>query len=83
MRFVAEALGAQVYWDGADRVVTIAFGSRVFDLKAGQPVPGYPVSAQLVNGRAFVPLRYVMESFGAEVSCDGANRSIDIIYPGF
>ncbi|HOJ16333.1 MAG TPA: copper amine oxidase N-terminal domain-containing protein, partial [Caldisericia bacterium] len=32
------------------------------------------------NGRTFVPLRFISEAFGAEVSWDEATRTVTVVY---
>ena len=80
VRFIAEALGADVSWDGTARKVGIDLDGRHFELTIGQLVPGTPVAAVIRDSRTFVPLRYVMESFGAQVGWTQAERRIDIYY---
>ena len=80
VRFIAEALGAEVSWDAVGRKVGIDLDGRYFELVIGQLVPGTPVAATIRDSRTFVPLRYVMESFGAEVSWTQREQRIDIYY---
>ena len=80
VRFIAEALGANVSWDGTARKVGIDLDGRHFELTIGQLVPGTPVAAVIRDSRTFVPLRYVMESFGARVGWTQAEHRIDIYY---
>ena len=98
IRFVAEALGAQVGWDGANRIVSITLGDKTIQV----PVPKYdkngnPINpekykyyivngvkesmdtyAQIENSRTFLPLRFVLEALGADVSWNGKERSITV-----
>lgn len=80
VRFIAEALGADVSWDGTARKVGIDLDGRHFELTIGQLVPGTPVAAVIRDSRTFVPLRYVMESFGARVEWTQREQRIDIYY---
>ena len=80
VRFIAEALGASVTWDAVGRKVGIDLDGRHFELVIGQLVPGTPVAATIKDSRTFVPLRYVMESFGAEVGWTQREQRIDIYY---
>ncbi|MBC7194649.1 MAG: copper amine oxidase N-terminal domain-containing protein [Caldisericia bacterium] len=89
IRFVAEAFGADVQWDGATKTVKIYLNSKnikiilqinnkiayVNDQKIILYVP--PL---ISNGRTFVPIRFIAESFGAEVKWDGNLKKITIIY---
>ncbi|MBR3392153.1 MAG: copper amine oxidase N-terminal domain-containing protein [Firmicutes bacterium] len=80
VRFIAEALGASVSWDGTARKVGVDLDGRHFELTIGQLVPGTPVAAVIRDSRTFVPLRYVMESFGARVEWTQREQRIDIYY---
>ena len=68
LRFVAEAMGAQVSWDGSQQRVDISLNERSFSLFIGQTIAGTSVSARITNSRTFVPLRYVAETLGATVN---------------
>jgi N-acetylmuramoyl-L-alanine amidase len=74
LRFVSEALGAQVDWDGAKKVVIVRKGGTMVRMLVGAgtaQVNGVDVSldapARLVGNRTMVPLRFVSEILGAEV----------------
>ncbi len=89
IRFIAEAFGAEVQWDASTKTVRIYFSSKnikiilqindknsyVNDQKIILDVP--PL---IKDGRTFVPIRFIAESFGAEVQCDGTEKKITIIY---
>ncbi|MGB9878927.1 MAG: stalk domain-containing protein, partial [Candidatus Pelagibacter ubique] len=89
IRFIAEAFGAEVQWDGTTKTVKIYLNSKnikiilqidnkiayVNDNKFILDVP--PL---ITNGRTFVPIRFIAESFGAEVRWDGNLKKITIIY---
>ena len=80
LRFIAEALGAEVGWDNNSKTVSIFLDGQSFQLVIGQPVTGTPVAATIRDSRTFVPLRYVMESFGASVSWNQKEQRIDVLY---
>ena len=75
IRFVSEALGAQVTWDAATGQVTVKDAGRTMVLTLGSNqalVDGKPRAidnnpAMLPPGRVFVPLRFVSETLGAKV----------------
>ncbi len=91
VRFISEALGAQVEWQEENRQVIIRV---VRDQKPGEisltigsaeaMVNGTPVQldcpAELAYppGRTFVPLRFVSEALGARVDWNSATQSITI-----
>ncbi|MBS3986048.1 MAG: hypothetical protein KGZ66_10675 [Selenomonadales bacterium] len=78
MRAIFEALGATVHWDEATRTVTayrresaivLVIGSRTAWVNG--PSRTLDVAPGIVNGRTLVPLRFVAEALGAEVTWDG------------
>lgn len=83
LRFVAEALGAEVKWDGGESKITLIAGGRTVVLwvdKQTALVAGseqiLDVPPTMVGGRTLVPLRFVGENLGAELMWNGADRSI-------
>ncbi len=86
LRFVSEALSAdEVLWDGAKATATIVNGNQMIQLRENQRyayVNGKQVALQgamlLVNSRAFVPVRFVSETFDATVNWDGEYFTVDI-----
>lgn len=85
MRAFFEALSAQVDWEDSTRTavgvrgditVRIPIGSTEPTVN-GQPVP-ISVPAQILDGRTFIPLRFVGEALGDDVQWDGTNQSITI-----
>lgn len=91
IRAVAEALGAQVSWNEAERKVTItSTGTRIemwigknLAYTNGKHVPIDPqnknVVPEIINGRTMVPVRFVAESLGATVSWDERTKTITIV----
>lgn len=87
LRFLAEALGAEVEWNGAEKAVTYTLGPRRIVLWVGQTealVNGEPVTLDtppvIVNGRTLVPLRFVSENLGATVEWIADEKAIVIRY---
>ncbi len=78
VRFVSEALGAQVEWVQQEQKIVIGRGGKEIILYIGQKevfVDGRPytldVAVRLVNSRTMVPLRFVSEALGAGVKWTG------------
>jgi len=75
IRFISEALGAEVKWVSEDKQVIINDGGKQITLTLGSlevMVDGQPVTIDcapvVVNpGRTFVPLRFISETLGATV----------------
>lgn len=87
VRFVAEALGAQVEWLAESYTVRITLGAKVILLPVGKAqatVDGaaynLDVPAFIQNNRTFVPLRFVSEALGATVQWDDATRTVTIVH---
>jgi hypothetical protein len=78
VRAIAEGLGATVDWDEATRTVFIIRGGEVITLTVGVPLPGDMGTAAIVDGRTFVPARYVSEVLNATVRWDGTNQAVYI-----
>lgn len=85
VRFVSEALGAEVNWDVTNRKVDISHEGKTILLVIGSKQATVETSiitldtkAEIVNDRTMVPLRFVSECLGAEVEWNGEKREIYI-----
>lgn len=95
VRFVSEALGAEVAWEQSTQTVTINKDSQQIlltidsDKATVGPEPSQIITldapAALVNDRTVVPLRFVSEVLGATVdwtpSSEDSNGKVDITMP--
>jgi len=88
-RFILEALGASVNWNGSTETVTLALANKTIQLKSGKAtasVNGQSVSlsapAEIRNSRIMIPLRFVTEQFGAIVRWDESTYTARIYPPG-
>jgi hypothetical protein len=81
IRFVAEAMGADVDWIGATRTVTIDRDDIHLRLAIDVPLPDGMGTPVIVSDRTFVPVRYVSEMLGATVRWDGDARAVYIYLP--
>jgi len=90
LRFIAEVLGYEVKWDGNTRTITIKDADNyiifLMDKKGiaktavvNNQVVVLDAPARIVNGRTFVPIRFVAETFGLEVQWDGKTRTVTLI----
>ncbi|MDR1531171.1 MAG: hypothetical protein LBS62_03140 [Clostridiales bacterium] len=82
IRFVAESLGAEVAWNAVLRSVSISLFGNLFNMTIGTVLHGMPVPPMIIDGRTFVPLRYVSETLGATVYWHDKTKSIEIFYAG-
>lgn len=88
LRAAAEACGAAVSYDaeaGAAIIVkdgvtvTVPIGSS-YVYRNGEPIKN-DVAAQIADSRTYLPIRVVMEAFGAEVGWDSASSSVTVDDP--
>ncbi|MCR2803389.1 copper amine oxidase N-terminal domain-containing protein [Paenibacillus soyae] len=89
VRFVSEALGADVKWDGKTEKVTITKGSIKAILQIGKKSIEVNGKAQNMDtvavkkeGRTIVPVRFVSQALGAEVEWDEAVSTVYITTGG-
>ncbi|MEQ8236835.1 MAG: copper amine oxidase N-terminal domain-containing protein [Syntrophomonadaceae bacterium] len=89
VRAIFEALGASVSWDEAAQKVTAVKGTTEVILTVGENTAyrnGASITlstpAQVVDDRTLVPLRFVSEAFGAQVSWNQDKQEIAIKSPG-
>ena len=85
VRYVAEALGAEIAWDGATSTATLTTADTVIVITVGAAtatVNGESVTldspAVIVSDRSFMPVRFVAETLGATVAWDGATSTATI-----
>jgi hypothetical protein len=85
VRGVFEELGANVQWHPMTRTVTAVRGDQQVNFRIGErwaTVDGRSVAldvpAQIMNGRTMVPLRFVSEALGAEVTWHDPTRTVMI-----
>ena len=89
LRVTMEALGATVGWDNSTRTATVSKGSVSIRISIGTSfilVNGVKKSndttAQIVNGRTYLPIRIVAESLSATVNWDNSTKSVQITAKG-
>jgi hypothetical protein len=89
LRAIFEALGATVQWNSADQSITATKGNTTIKLQIGSTTAlnnGAQVTLDaaptIVNGRTLVPVRFVGEALGAQVSWDAVNYQVNIITSG-
>lgn len=83
IRFVAEAMGAQVAWEQTTQTVTITRTGLQIKLVIDQPTAlvndktlPLDAPAKLVQDRTMVPLRFISEAFGAKVEWVGVEEPV-------
>lgn len=85
MRAIFERLGAVISWNDTEHSVTATKGSVTIYLRIDSTEPTVngitkplEVPAQLINSNTMVPVRFISESLGAEVSWDQASQTVYI-----
>ncbi|MCX6083415.1 MAG: stalk domain-containing protein [Caldiserica bacterium] len=85
LRFIGEALGADVTWNDALRVVFLARGPSRVQLSIGSKlaiidgrITQLLEAPRIQNGRTMVPLRFISEAFGADVTWDQATKAVTV-----
>ncbi|NLK52475.1 MAG: hypothetical protein GX295_08540 [Syntrophomonadaceae bacterium] len=86
IRVIAEeVLEAQVDWDEKTHTATLVLEGKTVKLRinddrayVNRELVKLDVPAQIVNQRTLVPLRFVSESLGAEVSWDGLTQTVNL-----
>jgi internalin A len=79
LRFVAEALGANVEWIGETKTVKLELDDKKLNLVIGKKEVGMDVPAMIKNDRTLVPIRYVSEKLGANVLWYPSSKKIEIV----
>src|SRR5450759_1925082 len=89
VRYIATPLGAQVLWDAKEQKVTL-MGTKKVELWIGKPTarvdgvdvlidPANPkVAPRISGGRTMLPLRFISETFGAEILYDAKLRTVTV-----
>ena len=85
VRYVAEALGASIAWDGATSTATLTTADTEIKITVGAAtatVNGQAVTlaapAFIENSRTYMPVRFVAETLGATVTWDGMTSTATI-----
>lgn len=85
VRFVAENLGARVEWNEAQQCVKIFKGIDSLQLWAGlqnaqvnNESVSLDMAPEIVNGRTFVPLRFIAETLGVKVRWDESIKTVKL-----
>lgn len=85
LRAIFEAMGADIEWDGDtstvaaikdETVVVAVIGSKIMYVNDDEKIIDVP--PMIVGGRTLVPVRFITEAFGYEVSWDSKNRRVII-----
>ena len=85
IRFIAEALGAEVEWDEATRTVTVSIEDTKISVVIGEDKAKVndketelDSPAFIENSRTFLPVRFIAENLGANIEWDEENQKVTI-----
>ena len=85
VRFITEALGGEVVWDGENQRVSLILDNNLIQMYIGADTmevngisKALDAPAMLQNNRTMIPLRAVSEAFGLVVNYDSTDQSITI-----
>ena len=85
VRGLFEKVGAGVQWDGTTRTVTVSTGTAVVSLQVGSSAgmvngraAAMPRPAEIMDGRTYIPLRFIAENLGARVQWDEGTATVRI-----
>jgi hypothetical protein len=88
IRFISEAMGADVSWNGDEQEVTIVKGrdtiiTHILSSKAtlNGVMYAFDVSTRITEDRTFVPLRFVAEMLNCDVDWDENTYTVTITSP--
>ena len=80
LRTLSEALDIQVEWHDATRAAHILLPTGTLTIPADEMLPEGMGAVIIANDRIFVPLRFVMYAFDADVRWDGDNSAAIITW---
>jgi hypothetical protein len=89
LRFIAEAFGATLDYNSALQIINISYKATSISLQVGSTIvfvnnvrkeKDLEIAPVIVNGRTFVPIRFISETFGATVDWDGTTKTVTIVY---
>lgn len=93
IKYVAEAIGANVTWNNNERKVTITLKGTTIELWIGVAYARVNGVNKLIDstntavtpiivepGRTMLPIRFISENLGAKVDWNSANREITVTY---
>lgn len=85
IRAIFEKLGVKITWDADTQKIIGTKDDLYFQMYIGKTVASIngilttlEVPPTIINGKTLVPLRFVSEASGNEISWDGTNRRIDV-----
>ena len=78
IRIVTETLGGKVDRNGVTKEVTLHIDGKEIKMTVGKTLEKYGVAPVIIDGRTFVPVRFVADELGATVAWDDATKTVTI-----
>ncbi len=78
IRIVTETLGGKVDWNGVTKEVTLHIDGKEIKMTVGKTLEKYGVAPVIIDGRTFVPVRFVADELGATIAWDDATKTVTI-----
>ena len=85
LRFLGEALGAKVTWEGKTNTAIVEINNNKVSVTVGsknsminQKTTVLDVPAEIKSNRVFVPLRFIGEAFGADIDWESETQKITL-----
>lgn len=89
VRFIGVTLGIDnkyIYWDAKNQTVTLLKGDKAIQVKIGDKrifvngkVTNMDVVPEVIDGRIMLPVAYIAEALGYNVSWDGNTQTVNIV----
>ena len=78
IRIVTETFGGTADWNELTKVVTLQIDGKTIKMTIGQPLAKYGVAPMIIDGRTYVPIRFVADELGASTDWLEASRAVII-----
>jgi len=88
LRAISESFGADVQWFNQGQLIYIGLGRSNISMSIGSTTvivndekKTIDVAPKIIKGRTIIPLRFISETFNAEIIFNNKTKDITIIYP--
>lgn len=78
IRFITEALGGEVKWNEAAKEVILVIDGKEIRMRIGETLEKYGVAPMIIDGRTYVPVRFVADELHAAVVWNEAAKTVTI-----
>lgn len=78
IRFITEALGGEVKWNEAAKEVILVIDGKEIRMTIGETLEKYGVAPLIIDGRTYVPVRFVANELNAAVVWNEAAKTVTI-----